>query len=267
MSLFGIHALAVSPDGSWAGVERAVDQLTEAGIRAVEVPLGAPGRNGAARLADFAARNAWTLLPSLTLPPGLDIQEDLDEALDFLEGVLRDCATMGAGTLGGQIAGTGVAADREKGLDSLSRFFERAARLARASGIELRVEPATRWETSLVTCAADAVALVERVGAENLVIGLDSFAMQSEEASFAKAFETAEPFLRFLRLGESHRGLPGTGMMPWKGLFEPLDAMGYKGPAVLHVKPAHGAVRLEELLEEGLPALREEAKSAGFTLG
>ena len=273
MSLFGIHELAVSPQGDWASVERAADQLAEHNIRLIEVPLGQPGRNNTQRLADFAARNGFTLFPSLNLPATLDIEADMQEALDYLEGIFRDCTAIGAPRLGGLLYGAQAraeaAGDAQKMMDAICRFLERAAQLARGSGLELAVEPASRFVTSAITRASDAVAVIERVGAENLFVALNSFAMQTEENSFTGAFETAEPFLRYVRVSESHGGLPGQGMMDWKALFSAADAIGYRDAVTLHVArgPRIKAVRLEELLEDGLPFMRAQAAETGFNLG
>ncbi len=273
MSLFGIHAAAVSPSGEWRMVERAVDQLVGAGIRLIELPLSRPGRTDTRRLRDFADRSGMELFCSTELPRDLDIEADMQAGLDFLEPALRDCAALGSFGLGGVLyragGAHGFAADPDKAFDAACRLMERAARLARPLGLKLAVEPAQRHDTVLVNRAADAVAMIERIGAENLFISLDSFPMQTEEDGWASAFETAAPFLAYVRIAESHRGLPGRGMLDWQAVLAALGGIDYLGPVTLHVMQAarRKPVRFEELMEEGLPFIREQAASAKFQLG
>lgn len=281
MNTLGLHLSAVAPSWDVAKVERQMERLAEAGVGLLEIPLSRPQSFDAAGARGFARRWNVELFFSLAPPPALDVLEQPQEALDFLEPALRVCAEAGSFGLGGLAhASAGHTAGRpatQQALDRLSRFTEQAARLARPHGVMLGLKPASRHETSLLNRAAQAAWLIERVGAENLFVALDTAAVQSEEDGIAAAFETAAPFLRYLTAAESHRGIPGRGQADWPALFKALAATGYPGPLTLEAAsrgdaalPAPwraGLVRIEELTEEGVPFLRETARAAGVTLG
>lgn len=273
----GLHLSALAPEWDVARVEPQMEMLKEAGIRLLDIPLARPAGFDAARARGFAQR--WNVGLSLSVrpPPALDPLENPQDALDFLETALRACAEAGAPGLGG-LPGPGFPhAPSQKAVDGLSRFAERAARLARAHGVKVGLRPGTRFETPLLTRAAQAAWIVERVGAESLFIGLDSFAMRIEEEDFSAACEAAAPFLGHMTLSESNRGLPGRGLADWTAQFKALDAIGYAGPLALRVDPPADAAlpapwrradtRPEALAEEGLPFVREKAREAGFALG
>ena len=57
--------------------------------------------------------------------------------------------------------------------------------------------------------------IIERVGAENIFIHLDTYHMHIEEESFAAGFEAAAPYLGYVHVSEANRGVPGSGMLNW----------------------------------------------------
>lgn len=281
MNTLGLHLSAIAPSWEMAKVEPQMERLGEAGIGLLEIPLSRPQSFDAAGARSFARRWNVEMFFSLVLPPALDVLERPQEGLDFLEPALRVCAEAGSFGLGGMVyAPAGHHAGRQatqKGIDALSRFIEQAARLARPHGVLLGLKPATRRETPLLNRAAQAAWIIERVGAENLFVALDTAAVQSEEDGFARAIETAAPFLRYLTMSESHRGIPGRGLTDWTALFKALETIGYAGPLTLEAESRGnaglpppwraGLVRIEELAEEGVPFLRQTAQAAGLTLG
>ncbi len=62
------------------------------------------------------------------------------------------------------------------------------------------------------------------------------------------------------KLAEANRGVPGSGMVDWAAVFASLDTIAFNGAVTLSAE-----ARLDEVLEEGLPLLRE--KAGRFTLG
>lgn len=63
---------------------------------------------------------------------------------------------------------------------------------------------------------------------------LDSFHMIRKEPSFRDAVRTCgREFLGYVHVRESNRGIPVTGLFPWKELFRSLREIGYEGPMVI----------------------------------
>lgn len=281
MNLFGLHTSAVAPAWDVARIEPQMERLQEYGIGLLEIPLLRPSEMDAKRARAFANRWGVALLPSLSLPAALEIGERPQEGLDFLEPALRVCADVGSFGLGGMTYGaigkTTGRAPTQREIDGVCRFLERAARSAKAHDVKLGVEPCNRYETHLMNRAQDAADIIERVGAENIFIHLDTCHMHMEEEGFSAGFEAAAPFLGYVQVSEANRGVPGRGMLNWTAAFKAMADIGYSGPitleSIIHADAAGGlaawrplAKRPDDVIEEGLPFLKEKAREAGMTL-
>lgn len=281
---FGLHTFAIAPVWDLARIEPQMDRLKEYGIGLLEIPLLRPEEIDTRRTRAFASHYGVEVVPSLGLPRWLDVVENPQEGLDFLEPAFRVCAEVGAFGLGGVTYGTigkttGRAPTRQE-IDGVCRFLERAAKLARTHGLKLGIEPCNRYETHLINTGRDAARIIERVGADNIFIHLDTYHMHIEEESFAAGFEAAAPYLGYVHVSEANRGVPGRGMLNWGACFKALADIGFKGAITLEsmnhvdVDIAGGlavwrpvAERPDDVIEVGLPFLRDEARKAGVSLG
>ncbi|NSW76547.1 MAG: sugar phosphate isomerase/epimerase [Candidatus Atribacteria bacterium] len=100
--------------------------------------------------------------------------------------------------------------------------------------VVIAVEPVQRFETHFLNIAEDAVRYCKDVGIPNMKVHLDSFHMIREERSFRKAVEICgKEYLGYVHVCESDRGVPGTGLVPWKEFFIALKDIGYSGPLVI----------------------------------
>jgi D-psicose/D-tagatose/L-ribulose 3-epimerase len=98
----------------------------------------------------------------------------------------------------------------------------------------IAVECINRFETHFLNIAEDAVQYCKDVGTENIKVHLDSFHMIREELSFRKAVEVCgKKYLGYVHVCENNRGIPGTGLVPWKEFFTALKDIGYTGPLVI----------------------------------
>ena len=113
--------------------------------------------------------------------------------------------------------------------------MKEAAEYARETGdVQICVEPVNRFETHFLNVAADAVQYCKDVGTGNMKIHLDSFHMIREELNFTDAVNTCgKQYLGYVHVCENNRGIPGTGLVPWKEFFEALIRIGYDGPLVI----------------------------------
>jgi len=107
-----------------------------------------------------------------------------------------------------------------------------AAEYAKSKGdVILAVEPVNRFETHFINIADDAVNYCKEVGTGNMKILLDAFHMIREETSFTEAVKTCgKEYLGYVHVCENNRGIPGTGLVPWKEFFVALKNIGYDGP-------------------------------------
>jgi D-psicose/D-tagatose/L-ribulose 3-epimerase len=102
------------------------------------------------------------------------------------------------------------------------------------SNLILAIEPVNRFETHFINMAEDAVKYCKAVGTGNIKVHLDTFHMIREEVSYSGAVETCgREYLGYVHTCENNRGIPGTGLVPWKEFFEALRRIGYKGPTAI----------------------------------
>lgn len=117
---------------------------------------------------------------------------------------------------------------------SVSAMREAAEYAKERSDMIIAVEPVNRFETHFLNIAEDAVRYCRDVGTGNMKVHLDSFHMIREETSFRDAVRTCgKEYLGYVHVCESNRGIPGTGLVPWKELFQSLEEIGYEGPMVI----------------------------------
>ncbi len=283
MAILGVHTLAVAPAWTPAAARGFLPWLKEHGVELMEVPLlrpdeiDAPGTRAVAR--EFDIRLAC----SLGLPGAIDSTRDPDAAIAFLARALEVTARIEAialsGVTYGTIGRTSGAPPTARERDAVARVVEGGARAARERGLRLGVEPCNRYETHLVNTVADAVEVIERVGADNVFVHPDSYHMNIEEAGMARGIADAGRHLGYVHASESNRGVPGRGTLDWAGLCRGLAQAEFEGPVVLesfvHLDPdiAAGlavwrpvAEHPEEVIDVGLPFLREHASAAGLAL-
>ncbi len=102
------------------------------------------------------------------------------------------------------------------------------------SDLIIAVECINRFETHFLNIADDAVQYCKDIGTGNMKVHLDCFHMIREELSFKGAVEVCgKEYLGYIHVCESNRGIPGTGLVPWKEFFTALKDIGYTGPLVI----------------------------------
>lgn len=283
MAKLGLHTFAFATE--WQPAQAAVQlpRLRELGVELIEIPLLRPDEIDIDASRQVAEAQQIELTCSLGLPDRFDIERDQDDIITFLEGALDVTAKLGSrllsGVTYGSIGKTSGAPPTQSERDAVCRIIERAGKAAAAHGLMLGVEPCNRYETHLMNTAADARALIERSGADNVRIHLDTYHMNIEEAGMTAGFGAAGSLLGYVHLSESHRGVPGTGTVDWRDCMQGLASCGFDGPAVLesfnfmHPDIASGlavwkpvAPKQSDVTEKGLPYLRQQAATAGFKL-
>jgi len=157
---------------------------------------------------------------------------------------------------------------------SVNAMREAAEYAKERSDIHFNVEPVNRFETHFINTAADAVQYCKDVGTGNIGVHLDTFHMIREETSFTEAVETCGKYLGYIHVCENNRGIPGTGLVPFREFFQAVIKNGYQGPLVIEsFDPSFEELNRncaiwrkfaetgEELAEKGLRNLKEIAAS------
>jgi D-psicose/D-tagatose/L-ribulose 3-epimerase len=98
-----------------------------------------------------------------------------------------------------------------------------------ANGVTFAIEPINRFETYFLNTAADAAMLAAQIGHPNIGILFDTFHANIEEKNIAAAYHTVGPYLKHVHTCENDRGIPGSGHVEWKEVFQALRQLNYDG--------------------------------------
>lgn len=113
---------------------------------------------------------------------------------------------------------------------SVTAMREAANYAKERSDMVIAVEPVNRFETHFLNIVADGVRYCQDVGTGNMKVHPDTFHMIREETSFTEPLETwGRDYLGYVHVCENNRGIPGTGLVPWKEFFTTLKHIGYSG--------------------------------------
>ncbi len=279
---FGIHAAMWTMTWDRAGAERAIAGAAKHKADLIEIPLLDAPSVDAQHTRALLDRHGIRAACSLVLPQPAWASIRPDAAIAHLTVAMDKAAEMGGEALTGVTYGgtnerTGFPPTQGE-YDNLTRALETAARHAKTLGIQLGVEAVNRYESHLINSAEQAVALVERIGMDNVFVHLDTFHMNMEEKGAANGIIVARDHLKYMHMSESDRGTPGAGNVPWDSIFTALSAIGFKGALTLESfvsMPAEMAGDIstwrpvardaEEVLDHGLGFLRGKAAQFGLS--
>ncbi len=274
---FGVHTSMWTMKWDREGAEKAVEAAVKYKMDFIEIALlNAPAVDTAHSRA-LLEKHGLRATTSLGLPEGVWASRNPEGAIEHLKVAIDKTAEIGAEALSGVIYGgigerTG-APPTEAELDNVARALSAAAAHAKKRGVQLGVEPVNRYETHLINTAAQGVAMIEKVGAENMFLHLDTYHMNIEEKGAANGIIDGREHLRYIHLSESDRGTPGAGTCDWDEIFAALAAIGFEGglamESFINMPPeiAYGlsvwrpvATGEAEVMGNGLPFLRNKAR-------
>ena len=116
-----------------------------------------------------------------------------------------------------------------------------AAAKLKAAGVKLLIEPINdRVDIPgfFLTRSAQALEIMDEVGADNLFLQYDLYHMQIMEGDLARSIERLLPRIAHLQIADNPgRHQPGTGEIRYDFLFEHIDRVGYTGWIGCEYKP------------------------------
>ncbi len=281
MQGFGIHTSLWAMNWTREGAEFAIGEARKYRLDFIEIALLDPPMVDADHSRKLLERAGLRAVCSLGLPEDAWASVRPDNAIGFLKSAIDKCADIGALALSGVIYGgigerTGVGPTTAE-LDNVARVLQAAARHAKSRGIELGIEPVNRYENHLINTGWQAAGMIEKVGADNIFIHLDTYHMNIEEKGVANGILAAREHLKYMHMSESDRGVPGAGTCNWDEIHATLAAIGFTGglamESFINMPPqiAQGlsvwrpvADSAEQVMQEGLPFLRNKARQYGL---
>lgn len=281
MKGFGVHTSMWTMNWDKAGAEKAIKAAVGYGMDFIEIALLNAPAVDANHSRKLLEKNNLPAVCSLGLPESAWASVRPDAAIAHLEVAIDKTADMGGLALSGVIFGgigerTGQP-PTEKEYDNIARALTAAAKHAKKRGIQLGVEAVNRYENHLINTAAQAVMMIEKVGADNVFVHLDTYHMNIEEKGAANGILIARDYLKYIHLSESDRGTPGAGNVPWDEIYAALAAIGFKGGLAMESfinMPREVSFGLSvwrpvakdeaEVMGNGLPFLRNKARQYGL---
>lgn len=233
----GIHALV------WVGTwdddapRRAVEGARSCGYDRVEIPLLDTWSIDTAATRALLAEHALSMTGNLFLTDATDISSEDPAIVAAGEQTLRSAVDTVAAIGGDYLCGTIYSklgryahAPTEQGRENCAAVLRRIADHAAASDIQLGLELCNRYETNLLNTAQQALDMLDRIDRPNAYVHLDTYHMNIEETDMATPVLACGDRLGYVHIGESHRGLLGTGNVDFTVFFTALARIGYTGP-------------------------------------
>ncbi|MCS0505122.1 sugar phosphate isomerase/epimerase family protein [Ancylobacter mangrovi] len=233
----GVHALVWVGDTSPESIEFAVQRTVEAGYDLLELSLHG--------LDSFEVAHARATIEGASLKVacsrGLSFEADIsnedpavvERGVRLLRSSIEKTAALGGDILTGALFSALGKYSRPvsaRGRANAVSVLRDLAGEAAGLGVTLGLEVVNRYETHVMNTAAEALALADEIGADNVMIHLDTYHMNIEEDDFVRPLHLVGDRLGYVHIGENHRGPLGSGHIDFTGFFHGLADIGYAGP-------------------------------------
>ncbi|MBN8204424.1 sugar phosphate isomerase/epimerase [Microbacterium esteraromaticum] len=235
----GCHGLVWTGTFDAAGIERAVRKTAEAGFDLIEFPLMDPFAFDVGAARRVLDEHGLAVSASLGLSDATDVTSDDPAVVAAGEALLMRAVDVLADLGGTHFCGVIYSAMKkymlpvsEVGVARSQRSIARVVDHAASRGVQVSLEVVNRYETNVLNTARQAVEYVGQVDRPGLGIHLDTYHMNIEESDMTAPVLDAAELLRYVHIGESHRGYLGTGTVDFDAFFKALGRIGYDGPIV-----------------------------------
>lgn len=236
----GIHAYAWC--SQWTNNELClIDKIKNLGLDFIEIPLMCLETFDCDAIKIRLEKTDLEAITSTVLLGDKDITSEnaavREKGIDYLKKCVDATEKIGAkffsGVIYSQFAKPAKNRPTKINWEHSVKALKQVARYAMDKGIMIGLEPVNRYETYLINTGEQALKLKEMIGFENVKIHLDTYHMNIEEKSFYHATKTVGKELIHYHLCENDRGIPGTGLVDWDGIFKALSEIKYRGYAGL----------------------------------
>jgi sugar phosphate isomerase/epimerase len=153
-----------------------------------------------------------------------------DAAIDRIKSHIPVAARLDAVVILGLIRGvTPPGQTHERSMEYLVEAIRECTAAAAANGVRFALEPLNRYETDLIHTVAEGLDLVERVGADNFGLLLDTFHMNIEEPSVEQSIRSCGSGVFHFHVADSNRWYPGAGHIDFRSVLSTLSGADYGG--------------------------------------
>lgn len=236
MGRLGIHSFVWTGGATQEDLETALEKTAECGYRLIEFAYLRPEKFDLDRLAKKAQGLDVAIAVTMGLPLHADVSSEDPSAVkageEMLANAVKAVRDIGGTKLGGILysAHTKYASvPTERGRKNSIAAIAKTAEHAEAAGIDIVLEVVNRFETNLLNTTAQALGFAEATGSDRVLLHLDTFHMNIEEANPAAAIRLAGDRIGYFHIGESNRGYLGDGVIDFDRIFDALLDVGYQG--------------------------------------
>jgi D-psicose/D-tagatose/L-ribulose 3-epimerase len=218
-----------------------LSEIKQLGLDAVEIPIFIPDNFPSTIVGEELEKQKLDACVCYGCNVNSDIAS-LDEdtrqyGINEFKRVIDNAREIGAKKIGGVVykaSGmfTGFAPTKEE-WDTSVNSMKKIAQYAQKFDISIGVEPVNRYETYFMNTAEEAVRYCKDVGEPNMFVLLDTHHIILEESSFIEPIIETGDYLGHFHTSENHRGIPGTGLVNWKEVFQALKDINYSGWLVI----------------------------------
>lgn len=175
------------------------------------------------------------------LPAGLSLLDASAavraEAMDWMRRALTTVSELGGSAVVGPLySPVGFLPGTRRTRDEWNRVVDCYRQLApefEKLPAKVAIEPLNRFETFFLNLAGDAVRLCDEIGSPSVGVLFDTFHANIEEQDPLAALRGTGRHLLHVHTCENDRGIPGSGHIPFPGVFETLKSLNYGGLCVI----------------------------------
>ena len=235
----GVHGLVFAGEFDEPGLLTAARGASQAGFDLLELPLADPYAADGALIGRIMGDHSLALTASLGLSAENDVSSEdpatVRRGVDLLRRAVDVVAEAGGTHLCGVIHSAmqkymhpSTSIGRAHATSALALVAEHAD----AAGIPISLEIVNRYESNLLNTARGGLELLEEIDNPNVHLHLDTYHMNIEESDMFSPVLDVGQELRYVHIGESHRGYLGTGTVDFDSFYRALARIGYDGPVV-----------------------------------
>ena len=237
MNPLGIHALVWAGNLAPDSARKVIENSKAAGFDLVELSLHEPQTLDVVHTRKLLEANGLQVGCSRGLAFSADVSSEDPACVARGVALLEEAVTLTQALGGSYFGGVPYSALgkynhplTEGGRRNVVASLRHLAAFAKARGVTIGIEVVNRYESNVINTARQALKLIDDVGADNVVVHLDTYHMNIEEVDFVQPVLECGDRLGYVHIGESHRGYLGSGTIDFTSFFHALARIGYSGP-------------------------------------